>query len=107
MALQPLVHLVFRVPPGNKAAELRISTPVHPPSNPDYPDMKIEQPFPTTSEFLTWPMIVNIVDGEIPPEDVQTRFEDIRSEFDRVVVEWKNKIERDLIEVWRAGLDGD
>ncbi|KAH7325416.1 hypothetical protein B0J17DRAFT_632894 [Rhizoctonia solani] len=108
LALPPLVHLTLKVPPeNNKPTETSTSTCVYPPSKSDYPAMKIDQPFPTMSEFLTWSMIKNIVDDETPLEDVQTRFKEIRGGFDQAVVEWRDKIERDLIEVWHAGQDGD
>ncbi|CUA73015.1 DNA mismatch repair protein MutS [Carboxydothermus hydrogenoformans Z-2901] [Rhizoctonia solani] len=63
---------------------------------------KIKQPFPTMAEFLTWPMIERLVGEETLLEDVETNFEAIRDEFDQAVVEWRENVERDLVEIWNA-----
>ncbi|CAE6540988.1 unnamed protein product [Rhizoctonia solani] len=63
---------------------------------------EIKQPFPTMAEFLTWPMIERLVGEETLLEDVETNFEAIRDEFDQAVVEWRENVERDLVEIWNA-----
>ncbi|KAJ1300874.1 hypothetical protein OPQ81_002512 [Rhizoctonia solani] len=102
LALPPLIHLTLRsVPPADQTAGS--STASTYPSSSHYPDKKINQPFPTMNEFLTWPMIRNIVEEDMSPEDAEAQFMEIRDEFDQAVVEWREKIEQDLIQIWNAG----
>ncbi|CAE6512125.1 unnamed protein product [Rhizoctonia solani] len=108
-ALPPLVHLTLKLPsedtaPGEPGTPTS-TTSGQEYSSEDYPDVKIELPFPTMVELLTWPMIKRLVDTGTPPEDVETSFEEIRDEFDQAVVEWREKIERDLVEIWNANQD--
>ncbi|KAG8694082.1 hypothetical protein FRC11_002439 [Ceratobasidium sp. 423] len=106
-ALPPLVHLTLKPSSDNNETIESSASSARSSSKPEYPDKKIDQPFPAMAELLTWSMVKNIVDDDISPEDVETRFEEIRDEFDQAVVEWGEKIEQDLIEIWHAGRDGD
>ncbi|KDN35993.1 hypothetical protein RSAG8_11144, partial [Rhizoctonia solani AG-8 WAC10335] len=109
--LPPLVHLTLKASSeDNRLAEPGTSgsaTLGQVYSRSDYPDVKIELPFPAMVEFLTWPMIKRLVDDDVPLEDLETRFEEIRDEFDRAVVEWRGKIEGDLVEIWNTNRDED
>ncbi|EUC55285.1 hypothetical protein RSOL_107910 [Rhizoctonia solani AG-3 Rhs1AP] len=108
-ALPPLVHLTLKPPAeDNTSDEPGTPTPTVSSqafSNEDYPDFKAELPFPTMAELLTWPMIKRLVDTDTSSEDLETNFEEIRDEFDQAVVEWREKIERDLVEIWNANQD--
>ncbi|CAE6444505.1 unnamed protein product [Rhizoctonia solani] len=66
----------------------------------DYEEFKVELPFPSTAEIITWPTIKDIIDNETSLEDVETQFGTIKDDFDRKVVEWRDKIEQDLLEIW-------
>ncbi|KAF8691001.1 hypothetical protein RHS03_08885, partial [Rhizoctonia solani] len=106
IALSPLVHLVRKDSSNNNpAAQSTRPRDIFPTDQNS--DIKVEQPFPSTSELLTWPMIKDIVDGDVPLEEVETRFNNIRHEFDRAVVEWRDNIERDLVTIWNTGREDD
>ncbi|KAG8698583.1 hypothetical protein FRC11_014326, partial [Ceratobasidium sp. 423] len=102
-ALPPLVHLTLKPSEATGSS----ASPARPSSAPKYPDKNIDQPFPAMTELLTWPMIKNIVDDDTSPEDAETRFGEVRAEFDQAVVEWREKIEQDLVEIWHANRDED
>ncbi|CAE7194981.1 unnamed protein product [Rhizoctonia solani] len=110
-ALPPLVSLQLKhssediKPSKSSACMSAVSEAVY--SSLDYPGVKIAPPFPTMAEFLTWPMIKRLVDNDMSLEDVETRFEEIRDEFDAAVVEWRDKVERDLVEIWNADWDAE
>ncbi|KAG8792366.1 hypothetical protein FRC12_006292 [Ceratobasidium sp. 428] len=74
---------------------------------PDNIDVKAERPFPTMAEFLAWPMVKSIVENDTSADDAERSFNDIREEFSRAVVEWRDKIEQDLIDKWNAGQPED
>ncbi|CAE6422560.1 unnamed protein product [Rhizoctonia solani] len=105
-ALPPLVHLTLKPPEDNETTGSS-APPARASSVPEYPDKNVDQPFPAMTELLTWPMIKNIVDDDTSPEDAETRFGEVRAEFDQAVVEWREKIEQDLVEIWHAGRDED
>ncbi|ELU42212.1 hypothetical protein AG1IA_03759 [Rhizoctonia solani AG-1 IA] len=106
IALPPLVHLIRKDSSNNNpAAQSTRPRDIFPTDQNS--DIKVEQPFPSTSELLTWPMIKDIVDGDVPLEEVETRFNNIRDEFDRAVVEWRDNIERDLVTIWNTGREDE
>ncbi|CAE6471514.1 unnamed protein product [Rhizoctonia solani] len=105
-ALPPLVHLVRKtssIGPESSSPHTS-STPFTNTANSDF---KVEQPFPSINELLTWPMIKDIVDDDTSLEQVETRFSKIRDEFDRGVLEWRDKIERDLVAIWTDGREDE
>ncbi|KAG8727529.1 hypothetical protein FRC11_012975, partial [Ceratobasidium sp. 423] len=100
-ALPPLVHLT-RENPSNNNQTVESSTSSASASNTRNSDVKVEQPFPSTMELIAWPMIKSIVDNDMSPEEAETKFNEIRDEFDRAVVEWRDKIEQELVAIWNA-----
>ncbi|KAG8792335.1 hypothetical protein FRC12_006405 [Ceratobasidium sp. 428] len=129
MDLPPLVHVTLKNPPeSGDASESSMPEPNAPEPNAsesyasessisdtlDLPalasgniDVKVEMPFPSMSELLTWPMIKNIVEDDTLADAAEIGFNGIREEFNQAVVEWRNKIEQDLIDIWNAGRPGD
>ncbi|CAE6433663.1 unnamed protein product [Rhizoctonia solani] len=102
IALPPLAHLVRKTPTTDHESSASTSV-----SAPIYPEVKVDQAFPSTKELLAWPMIKNMIDDDISTEEVETRFSEIRGEFDRAVVEWRDRIEQDLVTVWNAGREDE
>ncbi|KAG9075039.1 hypothetical protein FS749_013334 [Ceratobasidium sp. UAMH 11750] len=100
-ALPPLVHVTLKRQGSSEPSTS--AAPNHSGVLADYPDVKVEMPFPAMAELLTWPIIKNIIDQDTLPEDAEASFEGIREEFNLAVVEWRDKIEQDLIEIWNAG----
>jgi hypothetical protein len=72
-----------------------------------YPDVKVDMPFPTTTELLEWSMVKRLVEKDTSADVLEESFGEVREEFDRAVVEWRDKVERDVFEIWRAGWNGD
>ncbi|QRV86994.1 hypothetical protein RhiJN_15012 [Ceratobasidium sp. AG-Ba] len=98
-ALPPLVHVAMNRPPEDANSE-----PLPAVLTADYPDVKLDMPFPSTAEFVTWPMIQAIVDDDhLSPEDAEARFAEARDGIDQAVIEWWDKIEEDLVDIWNAG----
>ncbi|KAH7335033.1 hypothetical protein B0J17DRAFT_708559 [Rhizoctonia solani] len=52
-------------------------------------------------------MIKSIVEDDILPEEFEMKFNEIRDEFDRAVLEWRDKIERELVAIWNAGRENE
>ncbi|KAG8787926.1 hypothetical protein FRC12_015106 [Ceratobasidium sp. 428] len=86
--LPPLVHVTLKLPQR------------------DFQDVRARIPFPSTNEFLMWPMIRNIVGEDISPEDAEAKFKDIKDEVVQAIREWRDKLEQDVIEMWNSGLHG-
>ncbi|KAG9121824.1 hypothetical protein FRC07_002055, partial [Ceratobasidium sp. 392] len=105
LALPPLVHVTLKHPPVDEtmgpSTTCTSSVPGRPHS-PD-PDVKIDMPFPAMAELLTWPIIKHLNDADVPASDFEQGFNEIRGQFDRAVVKWRNKIEQDLVDIWRRG----
>ncbi|KAG8725327.1 hypothetical protein FRC09_002209 [Ceratobasidium sp. 395] len=94
-ALPPLVHATMIPPSRDENSETAPAV---------YRDVKLDMPFPSTAELVTWPMIKSIVDHDhLSPEDAEAGFADVREEVDTAVVEWRNTIEQDLFKIWNAG----
>ncbi|KAG8787751.1 hypothetical protein FRC12_015311 [Ceratobasidium sp. 428] len=86
--LPPLVHVTLKLP------------------HRDFRDIRARIPFPSTNEFLMWPMIRNIVEDDISPEDAEVRFKDIKDEVVQAITEWRDQLEQDVIEIWNSGPHG-
>ncbi|QRV72017.1 hypothetical protein RhiJN_00031 [Ceratobasidium sp. AG-Ba] len=97
--LPPLVHVTLKLPHDDKPP------PKYNLPRSDYQDVRIDMPFPSTNEFLMWPMIRTIIEEDISAEDAEARFNMIRDQVGRAVVEWRVKVEQDLVEIWKSGLD--
>ncbi|EUC62643.1 hypothetical protein RSOL_424590 [Rhizoctonia solani AG-3 Rhs1AP] len=104
-ALPPLVHLVRKTSPTDPEPSPPNTSST--PSTAVNTDFTVEQPFPSTNELLTWPMIKDIVDDDTSLAQVETRFNEIRDEFDQRVLEWRDKIERDLVAIWNGGREDE
>ncbi|KAG8792356.1 hypothetical protein FRC12_006282 [Ceratobasidium sp. 428] len=59
------------------------------------------------AELLAWPIIERIVENDTSPEDAETGFIETREEFDAAVVDWRTKVEQDLVDIWGAGRTED
>ncbi|KAG9121697.1 hypothetical protein FRC07_002247 [Ceratobasidium sp. 392] len=105
LALPPLVHVTLKHPLVDKTMEPSTTCASSVPDRPHspYPDVKIDMPFPAMAELLTWPIIEDLIDADVPAGDFDQRFGEIRGQFDRGVVEWRDKIEQDLVDIWRHG----
>ncbi|QRV72015.1 hypothetical protein RhiJN_00029 [Ceratobasidium sp. AG-Ba] len=97
-ALPPLVHVTM-----NRPAKGDDTAPLPAVLTADYPEVKLDMPFPSTAEFVTWPMIQVIVDDDyLSPEDAEVRLAEARHEIDQAVIEWRDNIEQDLVNIWNA-----
>ncbi|QRV86991.1 hypothetical protein RhiJN_15009 [Ceratobasidium sp. AG-Ba] len=68
-----------------------------------YSDINLKGPFPSLDEFLAFPVIKSILDEDLLPADTQERFEAVRDEARLEVIDWINKIEQGLAQLWDAG----
>ncbi|KAG9121935.1 hypothetical protein FRC07_001889, partial [Ceratobasidium sp. 392] len=94
LALPPLVH----VSPKDPLEPPTTSTSAIPDrSHPPDPEVKINMPFPAMAELLTWPIIKDIIENDIPLDDFDQRFNDTRNRFDQT----------DLVNIWRDGQDDE
>ncbi|KAG8792331.1 hypothetical protein FRC12_006401 [Ceratobasidium sp. 428] len=59
------------------------------------------------AELLAWPIIERIVEDDTSPEDAETSFIETREDFDAAVVDWRTKVEQDLVDIWGAGRTED
>ncbi|QRV86992.1 hypothetical protein RhiJN_15010 [Ceratobasidium sp. AG-Ba] len=66
-------------------------------------DLKIGFSFPNVPELLSWPMIKDIIEEDTSPEQAESKLTAIRDDVARAVVEWRNKLEQDLVDIWNAG----
>ncbi|CUA72842.1 hypothetical protein RSOLAG22IIIB_10350 [Rhizoctonia solani] len=105
-ARPPLVHLTLKssqVTVSNKSGTSTSAISEQNNSREDYLDVTVRQPFPTMAELLTWPIIKGLVIDDRPHSlGMNMRFEKIREEFDLAIVEWRQRIEHDLVEIWDA-----
>ncbi|QRW01069.1 hypothetical protein RhiLY_00066 [Ceratobasidium sp. AG-Ba] len=99
-ALPPLVRVTM-----NRTVEGSSSEPLPAVLTANYPDTKVDYPFPSSAELLGWPMIKNIVEEDSSPEDAEAKFAAIRDDVDRAIVEWRNKVEQGLVDIWNAQQD--
>ncbi|KAG8780832.1 hypothetical protein FRC12_022536 [Ceratobasidium sp. 428] len=97
-ALLPLAHATMNTPSQDESSEpLAV-----------YRDVKLDMPFPSTAELVTWPMIKSIVDHDnLSPEDAETQLAEVREEVNAAIFEWRDKIEQDLVKIWNAGEEDD
>ncbi|KAG9097040.1 hypothetical protein FRC06_008022, partial [Ceratobasidium sp. 370] len=54
------------------------------------------------AELLMWPMIKDIVDQDTPLEDLEGSFTEIQEEFNQAVVEWRDRVGQDLVDIWNT-----
>ncbi|KAG8724210.1 hypothetical protein FRC09_020794 [Ceratobasidium sp. 395] len=97
--LPPLVHVTLKLPHDENQP-----VPKHTAPRSDFQDVRVWIPFPSTNEFLMWPMIRNIIEEDISPEDVEARLKDIKDEVVQAITEWRDKLEQDVIGIWSSGL---
>ncbi|KAG9118263.1 hypothetical protein FRC07_007307 [Ceratobasidium sp. 392] len=109
LALPPLVHVTQKQPAENDSTnEAGTSTaPAFPAPSSNRHDVKAEIPFPSIAELLTWPIIEDVIETDTQPEEVEASFNEIRDEFDQAVIEWREKVEQDLVDIWNAGRTED
>ncbi|KAG8725328.1 hypothetical protein FRC09_002210 [Ceratobasidium sp. 395] len=94
-ALPPLASATMNPPSRDESTEAAPAV---------YRDVKLDMPFPSTAELVTWPMIKSIVDHDgLSPEDAEAQLAEVSEEVDAAVVEWRDKIEQDLVKIWNAG----
>ncbi|KAG8780831.1 hypothetical protein FRC12_022535 [Ceratobasidium sp. 428] len=98
-SLPPLVHVTLKLPHNENEP-----VPKNTALSSDFQDVRVRIPFPSTNEFLKWPIISNIVGEDISPENAEARFKDIKDEVAQAITEWRDKLERDVIEIWNSGL---
>lgn len=58
-------------------------------------------PFPTTVELLTWPMVKEMVEEDRSVEELEEAFTERRGEIDEALSEWRDKVLREVLEIWR------
>ncbi|KAG9124752.1 hypothetical protein FRC07_010376, partial [Ceratobasidium sp. 392] len=108
-ALPPLVHVTLepaaQSPGTNESSTFATLSQLLPEIN--VTEVKVDMPYPSMTELLAWPMTKTIVDTDTPPEDAETSFSEIQEEFKQAVVEWRSRIEQDLVDIWNAGRDED
>ncbi|QRV72013.1 hypothetical protein RhiJN_00027 [Ceratobasidium sp. AG-Ba] len=104
--IPPLVKVTSNIPTGdNRLSEVvqfaftasSFSLP-----RSQYPDISLEVPLPSLDEFLAFPVIKNILDEDLLPADTQERFKAVREEVRLEVIDWINKIEQGLAQLWDA-----
>ncbi|KAG8717808.1 hypothetical protein FRC09_013642 [Ceratobasidium sp. 395] len=109
-ALPPLMHVTLKRPLEN-GDTLEPAVPAGleqaAPTSDNVSDIKVNMPFPSTPELLAWPMITSIVEADMSVEDTEERFDDMREEFNLAVVEWRNKVEENLMDIWDVGQTED
>ncbi|QRV86990.1 hypothetical protein RhiJN_15008 [Ceratobasidium sp. AG-Ba] len=66
-------------------------------------DLTIRFSFPNVPELLSWPMIKDIIEEDTSPEEAESKLTAIREDVARAVVEWRNKLEQDLVDIWNTG----
>ncbi|KAG9121934.1 hypothetical protein FRC07_001888 [Ceratobasidium sp. 392] len=106
-ALPPLVHVTLKRPPARNQGEsssayTSVVSDAFPPKD-NYPDVKIDMPFPSMTEILAWPMIKAITGHDILPEELEQRLKKVRERFDQAVFKWRNEVEQGLVNIWQNG----
>ncbi|KAG8787925.1 hypothetical protein FRC12_015105 [Ceratobasidium sp. 428] len=97
----PVVRVTVKHPsqvddPGSNA------TSVSGASTPSSRDIKIETLFPSDDELLRWPMLKRILRNDMSTEEARIKLEEIWDEIEQAIVEWRENVEQDLIEIWNA-----
>ncbi|KAG8717807.1 hypothetical protein FRC09_013641 [Ceratobasidium sp. 395] len=105
-ASPPLIHVAPKGPLGSEDTSKPITShdfSQHAPGSKfDDSGVEVEMPFPSIIELLTWPMINHLIEDDTSPEDVETKFNQIRKEFDQAVIKWRREVEQDLVNIWNA-----
>ncbi|KAG8724209.1 hypothetical protein FRC09_020793 [Ceratobasidium sp. 395] len=65
-------------------------------------DVKIEMLFPSSDELLRWSIIKRILRKDTSPEEARIKLKQVWDEIEQAIVEWREDVERDLIEIWDA-----
>ncbi|KAG9120252.1 hypothetical protein FRC07_004329 [Ceratobasidium sp. 392] len=104
-ALPPLVHVTSKraVNESDANGPSTSSTSNQTVSGLNNIDLKVEMPFRPIAEILTWPMIEDIIKNDTSLEESETSFNAIREEFNLAVVEWRDRVEQELINIWNSG----
>lgn len=63
----------------------------------------ISMPFPTTAELLTWPIVKEMVENDTSVEELEEKFKERRGDIDQALSSWKEKVLRDVLDIWRKG----
>ncbi|KAG8787752.1 hypothetical protein FRC12_015312 [Ceratobasidium sp. 428] len=65
-------------------------------------DVKIEMLFPSSDELLRWPVIKRILRKDTSLEEARIKLKQVWDEIEQAIVEWREDVEQDLIEIWGA-----
>lgn len=63
----------------------------------------VYQPFPTTDEVLTWPLLAGLVERDVPREEMEVVFNEQRDEIEHAIRNWQTRVEDQVMEIWREG----
>lgn len=50
---------------------------------------KLEAPFPTTTEVLTWPILEGFIERDVPIEEIELAFDELRDGIVQDIFSWK------------------
>ncbi|KAG9079173.1 hypothetical protein FRC06_007902 [Ceratobasidium sp. 370] len=68
---------------------------------------EFENPFPNTSSALTWECLADLSEQDITLEEVQAELEARKAQIGQKVLEWRVKMERQLVERFEGEAPGD
>ncbi|KAG9090758.1 hypothetical protein FS749_000310 [Ceratobasidium sp. UAMH 11750] len=61
-------------------------------------------PLPRYGDALAWPTIQNLVETDVPIEEMMSRFEEHRGEIMELIADWGKKVKRELVDMLKAGM---
>lgn len=66
-------------------------------------DNRLEAPFPTTAEVLTWPLLAGFVERDVPVVEMEAAFNQLRDEISQAIRVWKTRVDNEVMDIWRQG----
>lgn len=63
------------------------------------------EPFPNFGHFLSWPVIRELYEADLPAEEMEAKFEQRRPEIEVLITKWKNRIQTHLVGLLRDGYE--
>lgn len=66
---------------------------------------RVDMPFPTTAELLTWPAIREMVEVDRSVEEMEKAFNEDWQEISKVITGWRKKVPKDVVDIWRKELE--
>ena len=66
----------------------------------DLRSTRIDMPFPTTAELLTWPVIKDLIESDSSAKEVEKVLNQRRGDIDQALSDWRAKVVQDVLDVW-------